>query len=92
MRGHVNLPPCLLPAQELMKVEAKWQCLTVTLKLCAGPGGHLSHKLCQQSRHAASWMDLLHTDTDDTCHVASMCCQFCLKTCILLESHINFLL
>ena len=53
MRGHVNLPPCLLPAQELMKVEAKWQCLTVTLKLCAGPGGHLSHKLCHQSQHAA---------------------------------------
>ena len=75
MRGHVNLPPCLLPAQELMKVEAKWQCLTVTtVKLCAGPGGHLSHKLCHQSRHnAASWMDLLHTDTD-TCHVASKRC------------------
>ena len=54
-----------------MKVEAKWQCLTVTVKLCAGPGGHLSHKLCHQSRHnTASWMDLLHTDTD-TCHVAS---------------------
>ena len=48
MRGHVNLPPCLLPAQELMKVEAK---------LCAGPGGHLSHKLCQQSRYnAAGWI------------------------------------
>ena len=62
-----------MPAQELMKVEAKWQCLTVTVKLCAGPGGHLSHKLCHQSRHnAARWIDLLHTDTSDTCHVASI--------------------
>ena len=42
MRGHVNLPPCLPPAQELMKVEAKWQCLTVPLKLCAGPGARRS--------------------------------------------------
>ena len=62
-----------MPDQELMKVEAKWQCLTVTtVKLCAGPGGHLSHKLCQQSRHNAGWMDLLHTDTGDTCHVTSI--------------------
>ena len=58
MRGHVNLrnlPPCLPPAQELMKVEAKWQCLTVTEVMCGSRRSFVTQTLSPVTTQR--WLD-----------------------------------